>query len=174
MLVNREGWHIDSKINTDLVEYCNKLDGTWNEQYALGYARKKGHNIHKALKLKLGLGAHKLVSDFYHERFKTFNVDNYIINEAYLLHYNEGSFTGLHHDNAKQSHKTSITLIDKSEDLVGGQPIIINHMGAPVIPEHQVGQTMWYDQKIVHGVTRVEKGHRKVLVTWWKNKDKEY
>ena len=53
MLVNSEGWHIDSYVDTGLAEYCNKFDGIWEEQYALGRARAKGSNVHKAFKLVL-------------------------------------------------------------------------------------------------------------------------
>ena len=31
-----------------------------------------------------------------------------------------------------------------------------------------IGETVWYDHDILHAVTNVERGNRKVLVTWMK------
>jgi len=157
------GWYIDTVINNDLIQYCNSINGLWEQQYgASRKARKKGNNVHKAFRLDVDKDNYNVLNEFLF-------LDNYKINFAYILKYGINSFTAMHQDYSGESQKTSITLLEQSNDIVGGKAIIIGNMDTPVIVEQQVGQTVWYDQSLWHGVTKIEKGERKVLVTWWKN-----
>jgi|TARA_R110002153_G_scaffold270876_5_gene437614 hypothetical protein len=157
----KSGWYIDTAINNDLIQYCNSINGLWEQQYGIGKARKKGNNVHKAFRLDVDEDNYNVLNEFLF-------LDNYKITSAYILKYGTDSFTGMHQDYSGQSQKTSITLLEQSNDIVGGKAIMIDNMDAPVIVEQQVGQTVWYDQSLWHGVAKIEKGERKVLVTWWK------
>lgn len=115
----------------------------------------------------------------------------------YFLKYIEGSFCALHVDSPKRVNHTSITLLSKSEDLDGGDIVIqktnfglrkgVNipteeeitsgKISMPLIKDvkplqvvkQQVGETVWYSGGLSHGVTYVNKGHRLVLISWYKD-----
>lgn len=110
----------------------------------------------------------------------------------YFLNYFEGSFTRRHADVGEQSQRTVITLIEKSDDLKGGETIVYNthykrdnfefdvnrygrkderddEQGAHIIPhvvDLEVGQSVIYDALTLHEVAEVVRGNRKVLVGW--------
>jgi len=111
----------------------------------------------------------------------------------YFLKYIEGSFTNVHIDNPNRVNKTAVTLIDASTDLVGGDAILLKKITKedllegksqpenvlnpskgkrdpfiPLLIKQEIGSTMVYDKFIQHGVARVEKGHRLVLISWFK------
>jgi len=112
----------------------------------------------------------------------------------YFLEYVEGSFTKTHADNEQDVGKTVITLINKSDDLIGGESIgfephyktndvefDINWYSKsdgdynngediiPVVMRQEVGESLIYPHSFIHGVSRVEKGFRRVFVTWFNN-----
>lgn len=78
-----------------------------------------------------------------------------------LLKYKPGSFASEHHD-GEQIDWTSITLIDKPDDLLGGECII---KGVP--HELDIGETVWYPGGMLHGVNELRRGYRNVLVVLW-------
>lgn len=85
----------------------------------------------------------------------------------YFLEYIVGSYTKNHQDNPDTVEGTAITLIEKSNDLVGGEIIAgqgDNQRTLPLL----VGQTMYYTSAVYHGVTKVEQGKRIVLITWFR------
>lgn len=111
----------------------------------------------------------------------------------YFLKYIEGSFTNVHIDNPNRVNKTAVTLIDASTDLVGGDAILLKKITKedllegksqpedvlnpskgkrdpfiPLLIKQEVGSTMVYNKFIQHGVARVERGHRLVLISWFK------
>ena len=115
------------------------------------------------------------------------------IHSQYFLRYEEGSFTRRHTDNDQEVGETAISLID-SDNLEGGDIIVyephykntswevtqenktLNYYkeeyapGAHIIPEvvkQDVGETVIYSHKTMHSVSRVSKGTRIVLVTWY-------
>lgn len=116
------------------------------------------------------------------------------VTAVYFLKYKVGSFAKSHVDNPDNNFLTAITMVRTSEDLVGGESLIIknleqsdikrgsistmnsktakklNFMGKPVLPiivRQSVGTTLWYERNVLHGVTRVDRGERIVLVTWF-------
>jgi len=117
----------------------------------------------------------------------------------YFLKYIPKSFTSLHVDNPSTTLRTAVTLLEASEDLQGGEiliqrkaaeqdfynaddpiggnskkiftPTSIQDMIIPEIVRQKVGETIFYDQSLLHGVTRVERGHRLVLITWFKQNE---
>lgn len=115
------------------------------------------------------------------------------IHSQYFLRYEEGSFARRHVDNDQEVGETAITLIDIN-DLEGGDIIIyephfkdtswevfegnrtLNYYkeeyapGSQIIPEvvkQDVGETVIYSHNTMHSVSRVTKGSRIVLVTWY-------
>lgn len=110
----------------------------------------------------------------------------------YYLEYYEGSFTRRHSDAGEQSQRTVITMIDKSDDLEGGDTIVYlphfkndefefdvnrykrdneedDEQGSNIIPvvlNLNVGESVTYDANLLHEVALVTKGRRRVLVSW--------
>ena len=116
----------------------------------------------------------------------------------YFLTYIEGSFTKSHVDDDEAVGETAITLIDK-ENLEGGDIIIyephfkntdwivtkengmINYYKdeylpgqsiTPIVIDQKVGETIFYSHATMHSVSKVLKGKRTVLVTWYKIPEK--
>lgn len=114
---------------------------------------------------------------------------------CYFLRYPPDSFTRLHED--FDSELTIVTLID-SKDLVGGECIILSEYESPgprpahytcarhndkekdkhapyglhIVPDIvnlEDGQSMIYGPDLTHGVSKVYQGERIVLITWFKN-----
>ena len=113
----------------------------------------------------------------------------------YFLEYTPGSFCRKHSDNAAEIGHTLVTLIDKSDDLDGGEslgflphfkkdyyPFDINrykegddeNVGNTIIPvvmHQKIGESLSYDNNFQHGVSLVNKGRRRVLISWFKRED---
>lgn len=113
---------------------------------------------------------------------------------TYFLKYEEGSFARMHKDN--ESKLTIVTLIETSEDLVGGDAVVLDEYKSPVggrnsthkcnrsgpekerppygqniitdvIPV-QDGESLIYGNDLDHAVSRVHSGQRTVLITWFR------
>lgn len=86
----------------------------------------------------------------------------------YFLRYTVGSYAKMHMDNPNTVDGTAITLLERSDDLEGGDIIIVgNDKERKVVPQ-LVGETIYYDTAVVHGVSKVTRGTRKVLITWFR------
>ena len=115
----------------------------------------------------------------------------------YFLHYGRDAFTRAHSDDDASIGLTIVTLLEKTDNLVGGETLI--HLpynkpdkgdegyikrnreggqkdpkGAPIgqriIPRiifQDEGDSVVYDRSLMHSVTQVEQGHRIVLVSWF-------
>lgn len=110
----------------------------------------------------------------------------------YYLDYFKGSFTRRHSDVGEQSQRTVITMLEKSDDLEGGETIVyLPHYKRndfefdvnryirkserddaqgdsimPVVIDLEVGESVTYDALLEHEVALVRKGNRRVLVSW--------
>lgn len=113
------------------------------------------------------------------------------VSVIYFLKYSKGSFAKMHVDNPDNYNYTSITMVYSSPNLIGGESIIHKDLdesdigsgktsfsksgkniilGKPLVPiviRQPVGTTLWYDKNTSHGVSRVDRGERVVLVTWF-------
>ena len=78
-----------------------------------------------------------------------------------LLKYKTGSYASSHTDGNIITW-TSITLIDKSNDLLGGENSINGKLY-----NLDIGETVWYPAGMPHGVNRLYRGYRNVLVVLW-------
>jgi len=87
----------------------------------------------------------------------------------YFLTYQKDSHARIHQDNPNTVLGTAITLIERSDDLVGGDIVVSESVNGKqrTIPQ-QVGDTVYYSPATFHGVTKVTEGYRKVLVTWFR------
>jgi hypothetical protein len=108
----------------------------------------------------------------------------YILDKTWMKYYPKGSFSGLHTENADRSvgenQYTNVILIDQSEDIMGGIIVIagdsmeinyVNPNGKENIRERLItrflknpGDSIVWNGKTVHGVSKIEKGHRLVFV----------
>ena len=106
------------------------------------------------------------VNSHYHEfsMFKKICLDRTIKNH-YVLVYREGSYCKIHQDD-KKSAKTIVTMLDRSEDLIGGECIFYDGV-VPYVCDLQIGESVIYDQNMFHGVSMVQRGFRTVLVSWF-------
>lgn len=112
----------------------------------------------------------------------------------YFVKYNLNSFTRLHKDDPTgQNVKAAVVTLVDTENLVGGDTLVLdkyeksleydarpvkldiidkcvpyNQNIVPVVVKMDVGQSVIYDSRVEHGVTRVQQGHRIVLVSWFK------
>ena len=83
-----------------------------------------------------------------------------------------------------------MTLIDRSEDLIGGEALAMlpytkrarpsthyrkgpahppGDRTVPKVINMEVGQSLVYDKSLMHGVGQVERGSRLVLISWYGN-----
>jgi len=85
----------------------------------------------------------------------------------YFLEYQVGAYAKNHKDNPDTVDGTAITLLDKSEDLIGGD-IVVGRRGRQRILPQEKGQTIYYTTAVDHGVTEVIQGKRLVLITWFR------
>ena len=97
--------------------------------------------------------------------------ENYIPIELNFLEYEIGSKFIKHNDDsynpyARQRRYTTVTMLEKSDDLIGGDLIVDDKD----VVNLQVGETIIFKSNTFHEVTEVLKGNRKVLVCWIHNK----
>ena len=105
----------------------------------------------------------------------------------YFLNYGPESFTKFHTDDDDNVGLTIVTFLDKSPDLIGGEPLVqlpytktsrpithyrkgdapINKRVIPKVVQMDVGQSLVYDKHLMHGVGQVEQGNRLVLISWY-------
>lgn len=90
-----------------------------------------------------------------------------------FLIYGNGDFFKKHRDTAENHDPrfplrkwSAITLIDKTEDLVGGEIILYKNDKVPIRVNLDVGETCFFLSKTLHEVTPVTNGGRKALVSW--------
>jgi hypothetical protein len=108
----------------------------------------------------------------------------YFIDKSWMKYYPEGSFSGLHRefgDNGTcENQHTNVILIDQAEDISGGIIVIAGDSYEINIKDPNAknnlrerlytrflrnpGDAITWDEKAVHGVSKIEKGYRLVLV----------
>lgn len=91
------------------------------------------------------------------------NPEMYIPWEMNFLEYTKGSLFTCHRDKNSTNGRvfSTVTLLYKSDDLVGGDLIIDNQT-----VNLEVGQTVIFPSETLHEVTEVKRGKRNVLVCW--------
>jgi Rps23 Pro-64 3,4-dihydroxylase Tpa1-like proline 4-hydroxylase len=119
------------------------------------------------------LEAQFLLSDLVYSHHKDQNLKNKMAPGAYyILEYTKGSFTKMHVDNLKGNGATTITLLHKTEDLSGGYILTKGEDEEFFdVIEQDVGEVVVYNSNVKHGVSKVNSGTRRVLVSWFNEKD---
>ena len=114
-----------------------------------------------------------------------FTKQEWRLKNVFLLEYHPGGKAALHIDSHSVVGGMSFVTLVEEEDLVGGDVIIQEANvsdGDPTIKENvsfdpndhanqhkvplKVGETIIYNASVVHGVTKIKRGFRRVLVTW--------
>lgn len=96
--------------------------------------------------------------------------NSFLHKASYILEYYENSFTTFHEDMIVKEgfdSLTTTTLIYKSEDLEGGHAIFMDERGAVTVLNQNVGEVVSYNHMATHGVSKVLKGTRRVLINWY-------
>jgi|TARA_R110000822_G_scaffold48453_8_gene127629 predicted 2-oxoglutarate/Fe(II)-dependent dioxygenase YbiX len=84
---------------------------------------------------------------------------HFVLHRDWLGHNNNDPFSN--------RHFTTITLIDKSDDIEGGNLLIWRDpKEEPDEIVLEVNETVIFDARLFHQVTPIEKGTREVLVAW--------
>ena len=95
------------------------------------------------------------------------HLEGYYVNQFDFLIYKVGDFFIKHKDDHGQGTRTytTVTMMEKSDDLVGGNLVIYDKEETFVI-NLEVGETIIFPASMDHEATVVEQGSRKVLVAW--------
>ena len=119
----------------------------------------------------------------------TYPFDQPIIN-CWVKFYNTGEYSCLHTDDVKviassEEYKmgwTNSILIDQSPDLEGGDVVLagdgweqsFDQIKSRLITlrHKDIGDTIVWDDKIVHGISQIEKGYRATLIVVKKKESK--
>jgi len=107
----------------------------------------------------------------------------YYICSSWIKHYIEGSFSGLHAESQDwgmgRDQHTNVILIDQAEDIIGGMNVIAGdsyqlnkdpnskgNLRERLLTRflEKPGDAIVWDANAVHGVSKIEKGYRLVLV----------
>ena len=92
---------------------------------------------------------------------------------CYILEYYEGSFTRLHKDSIGEEDTdslTTVTLIHQSDDLSGGKALFMDKDKSITILDQDIGEVLSYNHRIMHGVSKISKGTRRVWINWYTSK----
>jgi Rps23 Pro-64 3,4-dihydroxylase Tpa1-like proline 4-hydroxylase len=91
--------------------------------------------------------------------FENFSIRKDDIISIHINDYNEGSYAEMHQDS--NSSKTYLILLEPA--IEGGDLMLED----AIIPFNKIGQVVSYNSgKIMHGVSKIIKGHRRTLVVW--------
>jgi len=109
----------------------------------------------------------------------------YFIDQSWMKYYPEGAFSGLHQEKGDYRAKatggqyTNVILIDQAEDIIGGIIVIAGDSHEINLEDANAkgnlkerlytrflktpGEGIVWDEKAVHGVSKIERGHRLVF-----------
>ena len=98
----------------------------------------------------------------------------YRISQMDILLYEVGEFFMKHKDYSKyapQRELSVITLLDRSDDLEGGDLLIYHQRADKIhrgksIPKLNIGESIIFNSSTYHEVTKVTRGWRKSSITW--------
>lgn len=98
--------------------------------------------------------------------------DKLILKELDYLRYGISDHHKFHEDaipnpNPKEVRRfTTVTLLDKSDDLEGGDLLLLDRDENQISTNLQVGETVIFYSTTYHGVTPITKGQRRSLIGW--------
>lgn len=179
--------------NIDSQEIVNLLKNDLYSNKNVFYQNRGKQNYEKYLGTTRKNNIHNFGCSFWEGHLDLYNYLNevtyprdpdYVIDRSWMKYYPEGSFSGLHSEQQDvcciEDQHTNVILVDQSEDIVGGVIVIAgdscdidfkdpNSKGN--LRERLYtrflktpGEAITWDEKAVHGVSKIEKGHRLVFV----------
>lgn len=106
-----------------------------------------------------------------HEFMPEVSNETHFTKELQILKYEVGGKFNKHNDtkdyNKKPRLLTSVTLLDRSDDLVGGDLLVWpDRKGEPVTIDFKPFETVVFRAKTFHQCTEVMQGTRHVLISW--------
>ena len=100
----------------------------------------------------------------------TLDPKDFVVKEFNYLKYSIGDKFTIHQDDDDKSKNgrvfSSSTIINTSEDLIGGDFVIYDDVQVPHKLDIGPGETIFFRSRTWHQVTEVIKGNREVLVAW--------
>jgi hypothetical protein len=156
-------------LNDDELNYLNTL----YIQHSPPTFHPQDFNLFNVYKTNL---SNKLIADSklwesIKQKLLDFHGRDCTLTTNYFLDYREEAYAKMHQDNPDTVAGTAVTLIEKSQDILGGDIVIGVHKEGKSnlrkLPQ-EVGTTIYYNAATNHSVTKVIKGNRKVLITWFR------
>lgn len=100
---------------------------------------------------------------------KDVDINTLKADEFNYLYYGVGGHFKAHKDNIKTDNPriyTTITMIQHSEDMIGGELKVWDDQEQPHAVKLLPGETLVFHSNRLHQVTPLEQGEREVLVVW--------
>ena len=144
----------------DDIDYFNNY---WDQYINTDRARihEKYHRLHDVIEL-----APFTNDKTFQNKLKPLEeISGLRIRNSYMLEYKKGSYAEMHCDDGAEL--TSTTLIYKSSNLDGGE-ILTSKNEKIKINKLKLGESIFYDRNVNHGISEVIEGVRRVLIVWMK------
>ena len=163
-------WNKLGKLSDEMISNLNRY---YNEnEYKLKI--KDNYNVKKVKTLRLNHIDNPAVLEAGFEIYNLIKNKTLKPYDSYILEYYENSFTAIHYDGIGDNLTnsiTTVTLLHQSDDLLGGKILIKNKEDKSIeILEQNVGEIISYDHMVYHGVSKILKGTRRVLVNWYNSR----
>lgn len=130
------------------------------------------NSISKNLKPSEFLDLNKLLENFCKEFNNNHIPSTLMVKELEYLKYGISGHFKPHDDvlpnkNSRRIRRfTSVTLLSKTDDLVGGNLMVFDENANAINTNLEVGETVLFYSSTTHQVTPIKKGGREVLVAW--------
>lgn len=95
----------------------------------------------------------------------------YFVLNAYYLQYGPGAWTQVHSDKPGIA-LTCVTLLD-DKGLEGGETLFCTSNGMVEVMPLRVGESIFYTNDELHGVAKVKKGFRRVIICWLQSENRK-
>lgn len=154
---------IPDDLIDDLLVY-----GDTSRQYKVGVMNNGEKTYNPSLRSTTGIRINPKLFTEVNELLETYIDDDSVVNQFDFLIYHKGDFYRRHVDTFSEPHLkdarvwTTITMLERSEDLEGGGLIV-----GDSDPIHlKNGETIIFKSNLEHEALEVLQGTRKVLVAW--------
>tara|TARA_R110000868_G_scaffold280521_2_gene540682 strand:- start:5188 stop:5730 length:543 start_codon:yes stop_codon:yes gene_type:complete len=173
--------NIVSKVTLDDIAYDlqfekGKQSFIYNPKEKNQYEDK---NIRSAISKNLNIAEYfdyvNIITKLSYEFMPEYS-DKLFVKELEYLKYGLTDHFAPHQDAVKDGNKstarqlTTITMLTKTDDMVGGELILFDSNGAKYNTDLQVGETVVFHSFTFHQVLPITCGGREVLVSWLYNK----
>ena len=168
-------------ISNEIINYFNKYwednqDKVEHIPYLDNVVNIKQLRLNNVLNPNI-LETQFILYDLVNSHNKNRNIKNNLVPSPayYILEYTKDSFANIHVDSLKDNGCTTVILLHKSVDLSGGYILIgkkeSSNLTSIDVVEQSIGEVMIYNGNTFHGVSKVYNGTRRVLITWFDEKE---